>query len=339
MMKPKKLIGNILMVLGSVVLLVSLLAMYLPTVPNRQTQLIVASFQKPSSNGLIQLMNNGMNFAMNNGFLLLLIGFGIVAGGILLIILSRNDISVVKQKTTKAAPTAANRPVVQQNQPFTPKVAPAQPVESNPFARYMKDGSLPKSTVSVDKPQASQQTASHITGANEAEDSRDDILNIWNKIQEQPEDTEELYIQPVHVEDDEAYRRPEDSSDEVDTVEALNVEEEAHPLLDEALESQPAGAAEATPAEEPIFPPAFDDIPKGNDIKPVSESSTDKPRPVIRSTFRKSTADQPAQETVLPEETQLPLEAIDQAIIHETAMEDALAQPTSRIKSTMGRKR
>ena len=61
-MKLKKVLGNILMVLGSIVMLIGLLAFILPKINNRQLQLVLSSFQTPSSNLLIQWMNNGMNF-------------------------------------------------------------------------------------------------------------------------------------------------------------------------------------------------------------------------------------------------------------------------------------
>ena len=341
MMKPKKLIGNILMVLGSVVLLISLLGMYLPTVQNRQTQLIVASFQKTSGNGLIQWMNNGMNFAMNHGFLLLLIGIGIVLAGILLIISSHADIPASPPKQRRAATAAAAvsaRPVPIANPSVTPRVAPVQPVENNPFARYMMDSALPKSTVSAARPQAIEQSPPAPPASDEAEDSRDDILNIWNKIQEQPEDSEGLYIQPVRVEDDEAYRRPEESAESPIYTQA-QVDEEA-PLvspMNEASEPQPAEAAIPQTVAESNMPQAFEKFTEAAAM-PVSESLSDKHRPVIRSTFRKSTADQPAQELDIPEEISMPPEPIEPAITPESAMDAPLPPSPSRIKSTMGRK-
>lgn len=344
-MKLKKILGNILIGLGCVVLLIGGVAWYLPTVPNRQMQLIVASFRTPSSNWLIQQMNNGMNFAMEHGFLMLLIGLAMIAVGMLLSISARADEQTktpVNARTGKAvamtaAPAASFGPAA--------TIRAAQPVENNPFARYMKDGDLPKSTPAPAGIPVAVTAVQDTAEPDEAQDSRDDILNIWDKIQEQPEDSDDLFIQPVHVEDDEAYRRPEESDDE-----AVPINQPELPLSDDtlsapAIDEAPISAAapESIPAKKPEPTLSAEHV-TAPDPGPVTPTPTlDKPRPIIRSTFRKSTADQPAQEPAIPAEnsaeipaapSEPPMEALS-----GSAMEAPAPQTASRIKSTMGRKR
>lgn len=343
MMKPKKLIGNTLMVLGSVILLISLLAMYLPTVENRQTQLIVASFQAPSSNPLIQWMNNGMNFAMEHSLLLLLIGIGIVAGGVLLILSARTD-KLIAEQTNDSVPAAVVRPVPirpaapPQNQPVVPVTA-AVP-EANPFARYMKDDALPKSTVAAAAqpvPQPAQAAPA------DTESSHDDILNIWSKMQEQPDSSDELFIQPVRVEDDEAYRRPEDQPEETNPfAEAAALLPEITPIENIQTESKSFMPPDTNPASNMISDAKIA-VPSQPETAPATESVLDTPRPLIRSTFRKSTTDQPAQDPA--ESAEIAVQAASEPsgqtmeTFSEKVVEAPALQPASRIKSTMGRKR
>ena len=106
-MKLKKVLGNILTVLGCIVMLIGLLAYVLPQINNRQLQLVLSSFQTPSGNWLIQLMNDGMNFAMDNCFLMLLIGSAITLAGVLLTFSARTDEEAQRMQTKKRPVQAA----------------------------------------------------------------------------------------------------------------------------------------------------------------------------------------------------------------------------------------
>ena len=320
-MKLKKVLGNILMVLGSIVMLIGLLAFILPKINNRQLQLVLSSFQTPSSNLLIQWMNNGMNFAMEHCFLMLLIGSVIAMLGVLLIISARTDeemaVSTRKQKAS-AANTAYMRPVPQ------PPAATAQPVphsmEENPFTRYAKRDELPKSTSAPSKAQPEKPQAQ------QPDDYQDDILTIWDQLQQQPEDADALQIHPVRVENDQAYRRPTDEAEEpaatmpdLPTVDLplQPAQPEEEPLSEPV--DLPEEPVPAVPVAEPVFHTAA----------PSSEPGVPKARPVIRSTFPTAAREQPKPAPKAPVEEPVSIEA-DVA---------APLQPASRIKSTMGRKR
>lgn len=340
-MKLKKILGNILLGMGCVVLLIGGVAWYLPTVPNRQMQLIVASFRTPSSNWLIQQMNNGMNFAMEHGFLMLLIGLAMIAVGMLLSISARADEQTktpVSARTGKAAAMTA-APAAPVGPAAT--IRAAQPVENNPFARYMKDDSLPKSTPTPAGIPVSDTVVQDPAEPDDAQDSRDDILNIWDKIQEQPEDSDNLFIQPVRVEDDEAYRRPEESDDEAIPINQPELPDDtlSAPAIDEAPIS--AAMPEPVPVKKPESLLSVEPV-TAPDPEPVPPSPTlDRPRPIIRSTFRKSTADQPAQEPAAEIPVEMPAAPAEPPMetLSENAVEAPAPQPASRIKSTMGRKR
>ena len=349
-MKSKKLIGNILTVLGSVGFIIGLIAAFLPTVKNKQMQLIISSFQAPSSNGFIQAVNNCMNFAMEHSMVMLLIGLAIIGGGILLIISSRTDeqaMNQARQQTHKPVQSvAATRPVTAQAAPV--RVAPPRPVESNPFARYMKGDELPKSTATPVRTASADPEQAEASA--EVQSHPDDILNIWEKIQQQPNNADELFIEPVQVEDDEPYRRPEKVDDvppggeneslpEVNAPEAFENKEKS--FINLSLDTD---LITDEPASEPT-PEADHDaalFSAAQSPSPVEQPPVEKPRPVIRSTFRKSTVDQPAEELEAVPETELPDAPASETAIENnpenTAAMSAL-QPASRIKSTMGRKR
>lgn len=326
-MKLKKVLGNILTVLGCIVMLIGLLAYVLPQINNRQLQLVLSSFQTPSGNWLIQLMNDGMNFAMDNCFLMLLIGSAITLAGVLLTFSARTDEEAQRiQKRKRPVQAAAANTAYMRPQPAA---APAEPaahtMEENPFARYAKRDSLPKSTYA---PSSSRPVAEK-PAAQQSDDVQDDILTIWDQIQHQPEEENNLQVRTTRVEDDQAYRRPtEEESSTADPIPKTVIEPKPvppayeEPIVHEELpafapEPEVFAHQEVSPVQEKVSPPAAS-VP----------AEAPKPRPVIRSTFP-TPREQPAPITQLPEEEPVSIET-DVA---------APLQPTSRIKSTMGRKR
>ena len=343
-MKLKKFLGNLLAGLGCIVMLIGLAGFILPRIDNRQLKLVLSSFDTPSDNWLIQLMNNGMNFAMDHSLLMLLIGMAVMAFGFLLAISARTDAQVQQKGAIMRTAAVSAVPVTAATlHAASHPEASEQPrgAESNPFARYMTDSSLPKSTTTSEAVQSdtSRVAAKHESEpqqheeTGDAENCRDDILNIWNNIQQQPQDSSELFIQPVHVEDDEAYRRPEDvtaqPADPADPQpEPANEASQFFPLEEEEA------AETADEPERPAIPATTVPLtPAGRDVPPAAPAAADKPRPVIRSTFRKSTVDQPVSEPDAPAEDTIP------ETVPESAVEAPAMQPASRIKSTMGRKR
>ncbi|MBR2924779.1 MAG: hypothetical protein IKC28_07120 [Clostridia bacterium] len=326
-MKLKKVLGNILTVLGCIVMLIGLLAYVLPQIDNHQLQLVLSTFQTPSSHWLIQLMNDGMNFAMENCFLMLLIGSAVTLFGVLLTFSARTDEEAQRMQTKKRPVQAAvaNAAYMRPQPAAAPAESVAHTMEENPFARYAKRDSLPKSTYA---PSASRPAAEK-PAAQQNNDVQDDILTIWDQIQHQPEEEDNLQVRTTHVEDDQAYRRPtEDEITVVDTIAQATVPPE--PVL--PVHEEPA-VYEELPAYEPE-PEVF----TLQEVSPVREAvpppaapapmDAPKPRPVIRSTFP-TPREQPTPIAQFPEEESVSIETNVAAPL----------QPTSRIKSTMGRKR
>ena len=251
----------------------------------------------------------------------------ITLAGILLTFSARTDEEAqrVQKKKRPVQAAVANTPYMRPQ----PAAAPAEPVahtmEENPFARYAKRDSLPKSTYA---PSASRPVEEK-PAAQQNDDVQDDILTIWDQIQHQPEEGEDLQVRTTRVEDDQAYRRPTDEeSPTADTIPQTVIEPES--VL--SVHEEPA-VCEELPAYEPepeVFTP--------QEANPVQEAvptpavsapaDAPKPRPVIRSTFP-TPREQPVPVAQLPEEEPVSIET-DVA---------ATLQPTSRIKSTMGRKR
>ena len=144
-MKLKKFLGNLLAGLGCIVMLIGLAGFILPRIDNRQLKLVLSSFDTPSDNWLIQLMNNGMNFAMDHSLLMLLIGMAVMAFGFLLAISARTDAQVQQKSAimrtaavsavpvTAATLHAASHPEASEH----PRGA-----ESNPFAAAEKHHDL-----------------------------------------------------------------------------------------------------------------------------------------------------------------------------------------------------
>jgi len=293
-MKLKKVLSSILIILGCIMMLIGLLAFALPRIDNQQLQLVLSSFESPSENPVIQLMNDGMNFAIENCFLMLLIGSAIMMTGILLTFSLRTDeaVAAAQRKQKKHAHTVDHsiyaRPATLQ-EPAEEEIPYEQPPQVNPFARYLKDDSLPKSTA--------VQSASPLTEApletdlqSDDDDYQSDILHIWNELQQQPQTSDSPYIQPVRVENDQAYRRP--------------------------------AAEPPAPAEQNFLPDT------ASTTSPAPHPVRDQQRPAIRSTFRN--AAEPVFEATA--------ESAPSSVPTGTNATPPL-QPTSRIKSTMGRKR
>ena len=378
-MKLKKFLGHLLTVLGSVVLLIGIVAAILPNVTNRQMKLIVTSFQTPSDNWLIQSMNNGFTFAMNHVFLMILLGLVIIAAGILLMISARTDAQLQAQSTSRpanagVAATATAAAVTATAVAAQPTKATARQQEENPFARYLKGDEVPKSTPAPSG-ELADDTGPATPAQNEELQNSDDTLVVWEDFQ-QPPASDALYIQPVHLINDEAYRRPEKNKHSDLQLPDAEKPEEAAP--EQAVSEAPVAEAETEPAAEVA--------PMEEQPAQPEQPAPERPRPLIRSTFRKvpplpaaqpavaetapdpieavsaEPVETPVQEVDMPAELAQPLmETVDETMkaepvetlapsaqpvaetpetpVAETIVEAPAAQPVPRIKSTMGRKR
>lgn len=222
-----------------------------------------------------------------------------------------------------AAPTGTN--------PFArPAGEPAavqEPVEENPFARYIPADALPKSTPRKKKtapaagsapaaaaPEAMAVAAPAVASAAAEPVKAEEPAPPAAQEPETPPIEAAIETEPAEEHDTyAAYQRP-----------AEEIVEETHPVASllpekETLFAQPEETAAPAVSPEPVIPVKEEPTSLHKPAPAAAAALT--PRPLIRSTFRNSA---PAQ----PEETAAA--ASDQP---------ATPQPLSRIKSTMGRKR
>lgn len=360
--KARKIISSLLTGIGCIILFVGLAGFVLPRIDNPQMKLVLSSFQQPSGNFFIRQMNGGMNLAMKHCFPMLLIGSGVLAGGVLLTLSLRTDeeAQALRQRRAAASPAPYTRPVADTapvfqaspvpgppadnpfarpaaatsspddvqpsvptvSNPFArpagePAVIPAQ-VEENPFARYIPADALPKSTPRKKTAAAGPAPASAAPEVKAAADPA--VVSAAAKPAEAEEpalpaaqEPEALPVEAVAEPAGEpdayaAYQRPAEAIVE-------EIVEEVPPVAS----AQPEETAAPAASPEPVTPVKEEPV---SLHKPApTPAAALSPRPLIRSTFRNST---PAQH----EET-------DAA----ASGSPAPLQPSSRIKSTMGRKR
>lgn len=357
--KARKIISSLLTGIGCIILFVGLAGFILPRIDNPQMKLVLSSFQQPSGNFFIRQMNGGMNLAMKHCFPMLLIGSGILAGGVLMTLSLRTDeeAQALRQRRAAAAPVPYARPAAEPEeviQPAAPAqtpvinpfariavpesadVQPAAPtgtnpfarpagepaaiqpqVEENPFARYIPADALPKSTPRKQKTAAAVPAAAApevkaaaapatAFAAAEPAEAEEPALPAAQEPETLPV---EAIAEPVGEPDAyAAYQQPaeaivEEIVEEVPPVASVQPEETAAP----AASPEPVTPVKEEPAS--LHKPA---------PAPAAALS---PRPLIRSTFRNSTPAQPEETDAAASGSSAPL------------------QPSSRIKSTMGRKR
>ena len=84
-MKIRRTLSGLLFALGCAVCFIGVMALILPNIDNRQLQLVLASFQAPSSSAIVTIVNRMMSFSMANswqviglGVLCVLIGGGLM---------------------------------------------------------------------------------------------------------------------------------------------------------------------------------------------------------------------------------------------------------------------
>ncbi len=347
--KARKIISSLLSGIGCIVLFVGLIGFILPRIDNPQLKLVLSSFQEPTSNGFLQLMNNGMNLAMAHCFPMLLIGSGILAGGVLMALSLRTDEEAQALHQRRKASSPYARPVAETGAIFQTTPAPS-PAADNPFARPAaptNQDSRQSNTSTGTNPYARPvgEAAAASAPAEENPFARyipaDALPKSTARRDARPAVTEEPVpsvppaeepvlpaneaAQPVEHDVYEAYHRPADElspaakadlvPDEPDTA-AVSEEEPPAAAADTAADgvSSPA-APHMKEAPNTFHQPAPVSAPPPLQAQPL--------RPVIRSTFRNSTSSQSE-----PEETESVASGLQ-----------ASPQPSPRIKSTMGRKR
>ena len=110
-MKVRKALSGILLGLGCAIAFIGLLAIVLPAIPNKQLHLVLASFDMPSSHPLVSAMNTGMSFALRNGWQVLFWGLFLLMIGVALFVLfsvhepKRRDASAPSGRSEEAFPS------------------------------------------------------------------------------------------------------------------------------------------------------------------------------------------------------------------------------------------
>lgn len=132
-MKLRKALSALLFGVGCAVSFVGTLALVLPCVSNNQLQLVLQSFEMPSSNLIVHAVNATMSYALHHGWQVLGVGLlAAITGGILLALCSRSSRIPLVQEDVFRRPVSVSIPV-------QPEAPPAR----NPFAEITYDD-LPK---------------------------------------------------------------------------------------------------------------------------------------------------------------------------------------------------
>lgn len=296
-MKAQKTISSILIGLGCIILTIGLVAFFLPRVENYQLQLVLSSFQEPSDNWFVSRFNAGMNFAMDNYLSLLLIGAAVMLLGIVLLMSVKNE-EAARARRRHSSPRHSHH-----DNPYTrPRTEPHSmhyhsETEDNPFARYVNTRAIPKST-GRDADEPMNQTQERPLAQPEPEKAENPFVAHNHQPAKALERSHFRSADDAAAEEDDLFRKP------------------LHPSQSDIRE---------TPYD------ALEDIDDEPLTVPVSApASAAAPRPVIRSTFRNATFDQPHSE-IVPD--------TPPTVQEESAVKTSPApQPGSRIRSTMGRK-
>lgn len=126
-MKVRRTLSGILFGVGCALTFIGLLTLILPAVANDQLQLVLASFESPSENPIVQLMNSGMSFALHHSWQVLFTGAALLVVGLICFILfSREKKRIPQQEPYKRPAAAPSEPLWEQPAP--------EPARPNPFA-------------------------------------------------------------------------------------------------------------------------------------------------------------------------------------------------------------
>lgn len=244
-MKLRKFVSGLMFGLGCALIFIGLLALVLPMIQNDQLRLVLSSFSMPSENWLVSGMNTAMTFALNNSYLVMLIGASLLMVGALLMLW--------QEKHEAARERVASKPAWPQQRPVPPadydEWPDLPPRTANPFADYSLGDML--------KPREQQQSNPF------AAPVRDEL-------------------EPVPAEARSAYERPADVPKPVVPVIEETQPEETQPIqVPEPLAAPRPAVLPQTPTS--AAPPAFE-IPRvaGAEAGVRSQSGS---RVIVRSTF------------------------------------------------------
>ncbi|NLO84705.1 MAG: hypothetical protein GX096_04640 [Clostridiales bacterium] len=152
-MKLNRFLSVFLFGLGCMFIFIGIAAAILPGIQNAQLQLVLSTFQMPADNFLVNIINHGMSYALQNSFLVMGIGGGLVFAGVVLMLIARpaQTTAVLDNQRKPEAPQPSPKSASKQHKTedvyqWRPTKIP-QPVQSNPFADTSLSALLmPKST-------------------------------------------------------------------------------------------------------------------------------------------------------------------------------------------------
>ena len=133
-MKVRRTIGGVLFGMGCAVTFVGILATVLPMIQNDQLQLVLSSFEMPSSNLIVSAINGAMTYALHHCYGVLLCGIVMMAAG-MGILLSRPRRRSARRRTASpySRPVSAPKPVWPEEDADWSAWKPGE-TRSNPFA-------------------------------------------------------------------------------------------------------------------------------------------------------------------------------------------------------------
>lgn len=326
-MKVRKALSGILLGLGCAVAFIGLLALILPAIPNEQLHLVLASFDLPSSHPLVAAMNTGMSFALHHGWQVLFTGLFLLLVGVALFVLfsaqeSKQHDDAAFYRRAEAQPLWEPRPESRPN-PFADMAkwdsfAPLNPgaqEQTYAFARYRSPLLEPNR---VEQPPVLEQTP--------LENERSDASAFKEPHERKlaPEADADFFARPVHNPEPDSFARPAEPES---ALFARPVPEHpVTPAFNAPWEQDSQIGPDADPASRPAptWEPALKPLARPEPPQAPASSSEHMTfgRSMVRSTFPQ------------PEPS-----AVPEAEPTYTPNEEEAPQPSSRIRSTMGRHR
>jgi len=317
-MKVQKALSGILLGLGCAIAFIGLLAIVLPAIPNAQLHLVLTSFDMPASHPLVAAMNTGMSFALHHGWQVLFWGLFLLMIGVFLFVLFS-----IRESKLRDVSAPASRP--EADFPSRPLWEPHPEPRPNPFADMAKwDSFAPINPGSQESSFAFARYRSPLLEPNRVEESpTPERTPFESSPPEMPIADAPWERDPVPDTNPFARPMPEPVNPPLP---AVPWERDAEHELDVDSFESPAPEPDADPFENPT--PAWEPALKPL-TKPEPPQAPDVPsehmtfgRSLVRSTFPQP--EPPASPEAEPA---------------YTPNEEEPAQPSPRIRSTMGRHR
>lgn len=315
-MKVRRTIGGALFGMGCAVTFVGILATVLPMIQNDQLQLVLSSFEMPSSNLIVSAINGAMTYALHHCYGVLLCGIVMMAAG-MGILLSRPRRRSARRRMASpySRPASAPRPVWPEEDADWSAWKPRE-TRANPFAGAIYED-LPSRTSSPPVPAA--YTPPPILPTSNAADEPSPYARPFTEpppapVSAEPPASEPFAASPV----------PEPPAAEV--------------AFASSAVPEPPATASRTGAASPVPPPpqpAPPAVPAHTEAGTPSQSGS---RVMIRSTITPR-AEKPVSESEVPAQSASRKVVLDGIAYepNEPLEEEAPPPVSSRIRSTMGK--